>query len=269
MVYFAREEHESKIPPVKGKLLCCDVGNTSISIAFYNGCIQKIWRILTLPYRSEDEYGLLMRLFLNNAQLDYPDSAVISSVVPELTDRLAEAVHAAFGIKPLIVSRDLRTGLTFEVRNPHEVGVDRIVNASAAHRLYQGSLIVIDIGTATTFCAVSEHGGYLGGPIMPGHEMLASAMAEKTAKLPLVSLKPVETIVGSSTAENMLAGIVFGQAGALERIVFEMKKQLAMDVTTIATGGLAYLIEPLVSCIDFIRPTLTFEGLSFIYSLNT
>lgn len=262
-------ENESKIPPIKDRLLCCDVGNTSIAIGFFDRGVRKVWRILTLPYRSEDEYGLLIRLFLYNAQLEHPDGAVISSVVPRLTERLIGAFRMAFGIEPLNVSRELKTGLTFEVKNPQEIGVDRIVNAAAAHRLYQGSLIVIDIGTATTFCAVSEHGGYLGGPIMPGPEMLASAMTERTAKLPLISLKPAETVIGSCTAENMLAGIAFGHAGAVERVVFEMEKKLGTNATTIATGGLTYMVEPLVSCIDFIRPALTFEGLSLIYALNT
>ena len=263
------EEYENKIPPIKNRLLCCDVGNTSIKISFIDGGIRKIWRILTLPHRSEDEYGLLMSLFLDRAQLQHPDGAVISSVVPELTDKLVRAVRGAFGIEPLNVSMELKTGLTFEVKNPYEIGNDRIVNASAAYRLYKGSLIVIDIGTATTFCAVSEHGGYLGGPIIPGPQMFASAMAEKTAKLPLISLNFTETVIGSSTAENMLAGIVIGQAGAVERIVFEIKNLLSSPVTTITTGGFAYLVEPLVSCIDTFRPTLTFEGLSLIYALNT
>jgi len=264
--------NENSLLPHKGRLLCLDIGNTTISIALlYDGLIQRVWRILIIPQRSEDEYSLILRLLLETAKLQEPDRAVVSSVVPHLTESLLGAVEETFGIEPLNVTRELKTGLTFEVKNFHEIGVDRIVNAAAAHWLYPGALIIIDLGTATTFCAVSEQGAYLGGPIMPGPHMLASSMAEKTAKLPLVSLRLTDKIIGHSTEENILAGLVFGQAGAVERIVFEMKKHLNSPVTTVATGGWAHLLmaEPLVSCIDTVHPTLTFEGLSLIYALNT
>ena len=263
--------NENSLLPPKGRLLCLDIGNTTISIALScGGMIQKVWRIMTVPHRAQDEYSLILRLLVETAKLQSPDSAVVSSVVPQLTERLLGAVKETFGVEPLNVTRDLKTGLTYEVQNPHETGVDRIVNAAAANRLYDGALIVIDLGTATTFCALSEHGAYLGGPIMPGPQMLAAFMAEKTAKLPLVSLRHTDKIIGSSTEENILAGLVFGQAGAVERIVYEMKARLNCPVTTVVTGGWAHLMaKPLVSCVDIVNPTLTFEGLGLIYALNT
>jgi type III pantothenate kinase len=194
---------------------------------------------------------------------------VICSVVPEVATLFAGAIKKVFGIEPLNVDHKIKTGIKFRIKNVEELGPDRIVNAVAARRLYEGSLIVVDFGTATTFCVVTEKGEYKGGAIMPGLALAANCLAAATAKLPTVELKRPSRVLGRDTNENILAGIVYGHAGAVERIISGIKKETVGEPAVVATGGLSGLIAPHLKVIDHLNPLLTLEGLRFIYELNT
>ena len=158
--------------------------------------------------------------------------------------------------------------------NPKQVGADRIVNAVAAHAKYGGPLIIIDFGTATTFCAVSEKAEYLGGTIGPGLKISSEALFEKTAKLPKVELEEPGSVICRNTIQSMQSGLVYGHMGMVDYIVRKMKKELQEygetdePVKVIATGGLATLIDNGVDCIDHVDKMLTLEGLEMIYRKN-
>lgn len=248
-------------------LLLIDIGNTNITIGLYEKKIKNTWRLNTADIGRSAGFskGVIRRL--SDGKID---GAVICSVVPDVTAVFVDAIRKAFGIKPLIVSHKLRTGLKFRIKRPSALGADRIANAVAAHRLYKGNLVIIDFGTATTVCALRGSGEYIGGVIMPGVEISAQALHEKTAKLPRVKLNTPAKLIGDDTRSNILSGLIFGHAGAVERIIEDIRRDIFKKVNTvIATGGLANLMAPNVKDIKEINPYLTLEGLRFIYELNT
>ncbi|HBM80824.1 MAG TPA: pantothenate kinase, partial [Clostridiaceae bacterium] len=156
--------------------------------------------------------------------------------------------------------------------NPKEVGADRIVNAVAAHELYGGPLIIIDFGTATTFCAVTSGADYLGGAIVPGIKISSEALFSKAAKLPRVELVKPPSVICKNTVQSMQAGIVYGYVGLVDYIVnkmkAEMKKYEEKEPFVVATGGLARLISSESTTINEINGYLTLEGLRIIYNMN-
>jgi type III pantothenate kinase len=259
-------------------LLLIDIGNTSITLGFCrNGdIIDKLSLETIREGRGIGEYsGLLDNVFADR-QIEKPDDAAICSVVPEITPFIEDAVKKNFGIEPLTLNSRTKTGLTFSIKNLETLGMDRVANAVAARKLYKGHLIIVDFGTATTFdfgtattfCVVTEKGEYMGGAIMPGPGLSANSLAEKTARLPGVELKSPVNIIGRDTSENILTGIVLGHAGAVERIVREISKELKLEPVLIATGGFAHLIAPHIKEITHINPLLTLEGIRLIYEMN-
>ena len=165
------------------------------------------------------------------------------------------------------MSNETETGLLYSVDNPQCLGADRIANAVAAHRLYAGDLIVVDSGTATTFCVITAEGEYRGGAIMPGPGMSVNALFEKTSKLPKVELKPLSSVIGRNTEDNIRSGVVLGHAGAIERIIADIKQELNSDPAVVLTGGYADLLNPYIK-VNYINPLLTLEGLRIIHEMN-
>lgn len=252
-------------------LLLIDIGNTSTTIGFYDESgIRDILRLATVTgKRGIREYSYILKGVMEEYDMEAPDGAVVCSVVPEVETLFVGAIKKVFGIEPLNVNHEIKTGLKFRIKNPAELGPDRIANVVAARRLYKGPLIVIDFGTATTFCVVTTEGKYRGGAIMPGLALSARSLADMTAKLPRVELKHPSKILGHDTNENILAGVVYGHAGAVERIVSGIKKEVGKEMIVVATGGLSDLVAPHLKVIDHLNPLLTLEGLRFIYELNT
>ena len=176
------------------------------------------------------------------------------------------------GVEPLIVGPGIKTGLNIKYDNPKQVGADRIVNAVAAIEKYGYPLIIVDFGTATTYCAVTEGGNYLGGCICPGVRISSDALFERAAKLPRVELELPKSIICKNTVSSMQAGILYGYIGQVEYIVNKIKREMvAMGVENpyvIATGGLANLIAKSTDVIDKVDSSLTLEGLRIIYDKN-
>lgn len=252
-------------------ILLIDIGNTNITIGFHNNDeIVNTLRIKSIPEGQDiDEFTQLLNDSVRQYKPEKPKGAVICSVVPETTSLIKNAIKKTYGIGPLNVNHTIRTGLNFLIKDAEGLGADRIANAVAAHKLYKGNLLIVDFGTATTFCVITAEGDYKGGAIMPGLALAADSLAEKTAKLPRIILKNPEKVLGSDTMENILTGLIFGHAGAVERIIKEIKKELNADLSVIATGGLGSLITPYIESINHMNPLLTLEGLKFIYELNS
>jgi type III pantothenate kinase len=252
-------------------ILAFDVGNTNIVIGvFRNAKLLTHWRIRTDKLGTCDEYGMLLASLFNYDGLNMKDikAVVISSVVPSLMMELESVSEKYFSCKPLIVGPGVKTGLAIKYENPREVGADRVVNAVAAFHKYGGPLIIVDFGTATTFCVVNEHGDYLGGAISPGVSIATDALVTRASKLPRVELTKPKSIIGKNTIASMQAGIIYGFVGQVEGIINRMKQEIGTEVQVVATGGLAAIIAKETDVIDIIDDFLTLDGLNLIYELN-
>ena len=249
-------------------LLVIDVGNTNIVLGVYKDTeLLDHWRISTDRQRTTDEYGVLIRelFYLNDFRADDINAIIISSVVPPVVPTLERMCQRYFGLSPLLIGPGVKTGMDIRYDNPREVGADRIVNAVAAYEKYGGPVIIVDFGTATTFCAVDAKGVYLGGSICPGIGISTEALVQRTAKLPRIELKRTDSVICRNTIESMQAGVFYGFVGQVEGIVSRMRRELDMSARVVATGGLAVVIAPATKAIDVVEPMLTLEGLRIIY----
>lgn len=251
--------------------LAIDVGNTHIMLGVYRDTeILVYWRLPTREDSTEDELGMVVKNLLHNSRLGLKDidAIAISSVVPPLMYSLERMATKYFKTPPLIIGPGVKTGLNIVTDNPREVGADRIVNAVAAYNLYGGPLIIVDFGTATTFCAVSELGDYLGGVIAPGIGISMEALFEKAAKLPRVEIIKPARVIGKDTIASMQSGIVYGFVGQVDGIVRRMQKEFEQVPLVIATGGFASLIARESETIKEVNTLLTLEGLRLIHNMN-
>ncbi|SDK87993.1 type III pantothenate kinase [Natronincola ferrireducens] len=253
-------------------ILVFDVGNTNIVLGLYkdNDLIES-WRIATDKDKSSDEYGILIhQLFqYSGRNLEDVEDVIMSSVVPNIMYSLEHSIRKVFNIEPLVVGPGVKTGMDIKYDNPKQVGADRIVNAVSAFEKYGGPLIIVDFGTATTFCAISPKGEYLGGTIAPGIKISSDALFQRAAKLPRVELVKPGKVICKNTVNSMQAGIIYGYVGLVEYIIKKMTRELKQqDVKVIATGGLSTLIASETKHIHIVDKTLTLDGLKIIYTRN-
>jgi len=252
-------------------LLVIDIGNTNIALGVFEGeQLRATWRMATGVNQMADEYAALLLNLLHHQGLDTSDikEASLCSVVPPLLGTFEELFERYFHISPLVVGPGTKTGVRIRMDNPREVGTDRIVNTAAAHHLYSGSVIIADLGTATTFDTVSKEGDYLGGAIAPGIVTAAEALFARASALPRVELVHPEHAIGTNTIAAMHSGIVFGYVGLIEGIVARIQQELGEKATVVATGGYADLLARETAVIDTVNPNLTLIGLRLIYLMN-
>jgi type III pantothenate kinase len=254
-------------------ILVIDVGNTNIVLGIYESKkLVNFWRVKTDAEKTSDEYGMIINQLFELQGFKFSDiqAVVICSVVPPIMYTLEHMARKYFRREPLIVGPGIKTGMNIKYDNPKEVGADRIVNAVAAYELYGGPLIIVDFGTATTYCAVSENGDYLGGAISPGVRISMDALFERTAKLPRVELVKPGTVICKNTINSIQSGVIYGYVGQVDYIVRRMKKELGdMNTKVISTGGLSKLIASESETIDVVNGLITLEGLRIIYERNS
>ena len=253
-------------------LLAVDIGNTNLHLGLWHDHQWTThWRARTVRDKMPDEYAVLVRSFLNEADLDYKaiSGVVIGSVVPSLTAAFTELVRRYMDIEPLVVNHQTRTGVGIAIDQPQQAGADRIVNSAAVHALYGGPAIVIDFGTATTFDVVSASGDYCGGAIAPGIGIAHDALVHMTARLHAIDLCPPPNAIGKNTIHAMQSGIFWGYVALVEGLVKRLVAEIDSEsVKIIATGGLAPLIHEHTTVFDIIAPELTLDGLRIIFELN-
>jgi type III pantothenate kinase len=254
-------------------LLVIDVGNSEISIGIYNeNVLAGNWRLSTARERSSDETGIILLSLLQHAGINHKEieGAIICSVVPPAMHSIVNAVRKYINKQPILVETGVKTGINIKYENPREVGSDKIVNAVGALKLYGGPLIIVDFGTATTFCAVNSKRDYLGGIICPGIKISSDALFEKASKLPRIEIAKPRNIIGRTTVSSMQSGIIYGFVGQVDHIVTLMKGEMKEEgIKVIATGGMAKLIASESSTIDKVDPFLTLEGLKAVYEINS
>ena len=242
-----------------------------VTIGVFEGeRLETTLRVATDTRKLADEYGLLITnlLNLNGVEPSNIDRISMCSVVPPLTLVIDSVCQTYFGIRPLIVTASLHTGLRILYDSPRDVGSDRIVDAVAAIHLYGAPIIVVDFGTATVFDAVNQELEYLGGAISPGISVAAEALFLNTSQLRRVELVAPQTAIGKNTSTSLQSGLVFGYAGLVEGLVARFKRELGDDAKVIGTGGQAGIIAHETDVFDEINPDLTLVGLRLIYNMN-
>ena len=252
-------------------LLAVDVGNTNTVLGvFRDHTLAAHWRIQTVAQRTSDEYAVLLKTLM---ELDgFPwqsiDAGIISSVVPPTLFGLQQFFKKHCGGPALVVGPGIKTGMPILYENPREVGADRIVNSVAAFEEIRNACIVVDFGTATTWDVVNPKGEYLGGVIAPGITISAEALYEHAAKLPRVELARPGKIIGRNTVSSMQAGLVYGYAGMVDKIVERIRAEVDYPMRCIATGGLAPLIATETTQIEATDELLTLKGLRILFTRN-
>jgi type III pantothenate kinase len=232
------------------------------------------WRLATVAERTADEYALLITELLRLVGLGFTaphdggvGGMVVSSSVPEVTSAMREMAHIWFDVPLVVVEPGIRTGMPILYDNPKDVGADRVANAVGAIDLYGGPAIVVDMGTATTFDAISGAGEYLGGAITPGIAISMDALFEHAAALRRVELVEPRNVIGKSTVESIQSGAIYGYTGLVDAMCRRLADELGPSAI-IATGGLAGLVTPLSEMIQHHEPWLTLHGLRLVFERN-
>ncbi len=229
------------------------------------------WRLSTVPTRTRDEYAVLLTQILDLDGLDIGtavDGIVLSSSAPSVTGELRHMAARWFGEVPCIVlGPGTRSGMPVLYDNPKEVGADRVANAVGAYALFGGPTVVVDLGTATTFDAISAAGEYLGGAITPGVAISVEALYSHAAALRRVELVPPRAVIGRSTAESIQSGVLYGFAAQVDGMCRRIAAELG-PCTVVATGGLSELVAPHAETVDHVEPWLTLHGLRMVYERN-
>ncbi len=253
-------------------LLVIDVGNTNITLGVFRGEeLLGTFRMTTKLPRTSDEYGITLKELVERQGILSTDidAVIVASVVPDVMHSLGSAMIKYFGIKPMVVSAGIKTGIRIVTENPKQVGADRIVDAVAAYTIHGGPVIVIDYGTATTYDIVGADGTFEAAVIAPGIRTSAQAMWGEAAMLPAVEIKKPESVLAKETIASMQAGIVYGQIGQTEYIINKIRHESGYaDAKVVATGGLGKIIASETDVIDVYDPQLTLKGLRIIYEKN-
>ena len=267
-------------------LLAIDVGNTQTVIGVYDSSVGSAstsdhgrgasaglvdyWRLSTEADRTADEFSVLLRLLLGTADIGFTDLSgmAICSGVPRVLASLRRMAHRRLGVQPVVIGPGVETGVPIHYDNPAEVGADRIANAAAAYDLYGGPLVVVDFGTGNNFDVISADGAFMGGAIAPGIEVSLKALFNRAAALEEVELVEPRGVIGKTTVESIQSGSLYGFAAMIDGMNTRFLAELD-GAGVVATGGLAHLIAPVSSTIEYVEPFLTLHGLRIVHGRNS
>jgi type III pantothenate kinase len=244
-------------------ILAIDVGNTHTVYGLWDGSRWvETWRRSTQSEDTEDQLAAWLHSMFELRAIPFQvDAAIAASVVPTLNAALESMCDKHLGIPLCVLRTGAQIGLKVTYSPPEAVGADRLANALGALLNYDPPLVVVDLGTATTFDVIDGAGTYLGGAILPGIAISAEALVRRTAKLPPIEFRKPERAVGKTTVEALQSGMVLGYAGAIDRISSEIVAELGGDARVIATGGLGGLFLGIASSLQVYEPNLTLDGL--------
>jgi len=253
-------------------LLVIDIGNTNTVFALHSGTDWVAsWRSSTDPTRTADDYAVWLNalMAMEGLELSRIDACILSSVVPQAKFNFRNLARRYFGTEPIFVGDpDTKLGVPIRIKRPEQVGADRLVAAIGAHQLYNGPLIVIDSGTATTFDIVGSDGGFEGGIISPGINLSVRALHDAAAQLPRIAIQRPEVVIGQDTVSAMQSGVFWGYIELIDGLVRRVKAEYGAPLKVIATGGVASLFEGASDTIDHFDQSLMEVGLLEVYRRN-
>ena len=252
-------------------ILAVDIGNTNIVL----GCCEdgKILfreRVSTSLTATDLEYAVTLRtaVEMNGYYSTQIDGAIISSVVPTITNTVKAAVEKYARVRCKVVGPGMKTGLSIKIDNPAQLGSDLVVDAVAGINEYKAPMIIIDMGTATTLSVIDEGKNYLGGMIMPGIMISHDSLISRTSQLPRIALEEPKKLIGTNTVDCIKGGILYGSAGSIDGICDRIKQEIGRVCTVVATGGLAPVVVPLCKTQITLDEDLLLKGLMLIYNKN-
>ena len=253
-------------------LLLTDIGNTNIVFGgLEDGEFRFRARIATDRGKSSDQYSMTIRklMRLNGVEPSEIEDCIISSVVPPVLNSVKTGLQKIFHTKPMVVGPGLKTGLNIRVDDPARVGSDRIVAAVGALISHEAPLILLDMGTATTFEVVGRGNTYMGGCIMPGVRTALDGLISHSAQLPGISLEAPEKVIGINTEQCLKSGILCGAAAMIDGMLERIEEEIGEPATVLATGGIAPLVVPLCRREIILEEDLLLKGLAVIYGKNS
>ncbi len=252
-------------------ILAVDIGNTHIVL----GCIEdekilNIDRLETNSDKTESEYAVLIQgiLEFNHINLDGFEGAVMSSVVPPITDAIRSAIEKVIGKEPLVVESGIKTGLNILIDDPAQTGSDLVVGAVAALSMFKTPLIIIDMGTATTITVVKGKADFIGGAIIPGLGLSLKALAAGTSQLPNISLSAPKKAIATNTVDCMRSGAIYGSASMIDGMIDKFEEEMGERATVVATGGISGYVIPYCRHEIHFEPDLLLRGLAIVYNRN-
>ena len=255
----------------KELLLAIGIGNTNVSLGiFQRGELLRHWRLSTEYRRTADEARVYLSQLLQLSELDAAQirGLIIASDVPAMTGVYMQALRDLFGIKPLLLTHEIKLGIENCYQRPEQVGSDRLANAVAGKDLFGLPLIIVDIGTAITLDVINSKSQYLGGVIMPGPQMSAEALYQKAARLPQISFEETEQIIGRSTETSIRSGLFNGIVGSIDYLAEQIQKETGEKSKVVATGGLGEYVVRKSRYISQYHPNLNLLGLAKIWEMN-
>lgn len=253
-------------------ILAIDIGNTNIVIGCFDesGVLFKE-RVSTNRTATDLEYAATMKTALDMHDIVKTDisGAIVSSVVPSVTNTVTRAIEKLYSVKALVIGPGIKTGLSIKIDNPAQLGSDLVVDAVAGTNEYPVPQIIIDMGTATTFSVIDSKKDYLGGIITTGMAVSTDALISRTSQLPRFSFDTPKKVIGTNTVDCLKSGLMYSNAAILDGIVERIEEELGEKCTVIATGGLSHLVVPLCKKEIILDDDLLLKGLMLIYNKNT
>ncbi len=251
-------------------IILVDIGNTNIFIGVYqNQKLISTYRTITDKRKSSDDYAINIRVFVEHLHVQEPvEGAIISSVVPLLTETIQKALYTLYEVKALIVGPKLKSGIPIRMDNPNEVGADLISVSVGAIKKYGYPLLIVDLGTATKIIAIDQQGAFVGGIIMPGIKISMDALVSKTSQLPEVSLIAPKHVIGKNTFDCMNSGAVYGHVEAIKGVARLMEKELGYPCHYVLTGGYGKILYEHIGLDVTYDENLILDGLLHLYFKN-
>lgn len=249
-------------------LLTADIGNTNITLGLFDEeALVEEFRLASDKDLSVEEYEVLLKTLFREFKVD---GCIIASVVDELNKKFKTAVDNVFKINSILLNSASNTGVKINLKNPKELGADRLANAVGAYILYNHPAIVVDMGTATSFDIINSKGEFIGGVIAPGLNLQIKVLNKFTSKLPRIDVDKSPNAIGNNTTDAILSGVIRGTACMIDGLVKQCENELGEKAVLVATGGYCKLVsEYMERPFDFINPTLTLEGLRHLYQINS
>ena len=252
------------------KMIAIDIGNTETTVGIGSKEGWNSYRFTTRDANTSDE---LLVLFNSTFEPDIEtknqiSGSIICSVVPQVTNNMVKAIEKYLESSPIVVGPGVKTGLKVNIDNPKELGPDRIANSVAGYKIAESDVIIVDLGTATTFDVVNSKKEYLGGSIAPGIKISLDALTSKTASLKSVELDLPKKVIGKNTYEAIQSGLIYGHASMIDSMIEKLLQELGTKPKIILTGGLSKTIQPALNLNASYEQDLTLIGLEEIFNLN-